>query len=89
MCSSRAPTALVNHLVPREAVLGTAIDIARRLAAVPTESFAASKEGIARSFDAEFDIAFADAANYQSQLQERGVVAALRRNTRPPSSERL
>lgn len=73
---------LVNHLVPAESVLPTAIDVARHLATVPRASFASSKLGLAQSFDPELDRAFADTANYQRQLHEQGVTKHLRATRR-------
>ncbi|MFC5831802.1 hypothetical protein [Nonomuraea insulae] len=42
------------------------------------ESFAVSKLGLATSFDADFEHAFTDTANYQRTLRENAVAAGLR-----------
>ncbi|WP_309131276.1 enoyl-CoA hydratase/isomerase family protein [Brevibacterium sp.] len=72
---------LVTHLVPSTAVVSTAKDTVRRFAAVPAESFAGSKIGLAESFDSEFLQAFADTVNNQKKLQVNSVAKSLRNGT--------
>ncbi|XVQ06743.1 enoyl-CoA hydratase/isomerase family protein [Spirillospora sp. CA-255316] len=69
---------LINYLVPAESVLPTALEVARKLAAIPQASFASSKLGLALSFDADFDDAFAATADHQRRLHEQGVAQSLR-----------